>query len=245
MYRAPRTTFNKESCNWWKNYINVSEDDSIYTVTSKKAKYFRKRFRVPYAFFESILLPWVYTVWGTENPRDCVGKEGIPIEIKVLGALRVLGRSSHFDDIADMVGSGDGGEAFRTFFHDFCAKVKDKLYKQYVKWPETEEEIREAREPYTLAGLTGCIASTDGVHIRWDTCPYNQTHDYKGKEGYPTISFSVTGSHRLNEISIQNDMTMHHSNHIIFQLLVANFITAPKHSLVPQMTRQRRSMMNF
>ena len=48
---------------------------------------------------------------------------------------------------------------------------------------------------YERMGLPGCIGSTDCVHLKWDRCPVGISNVCSGKEGYPTLAYSVTVDH--------------------------------------------------
>ena len=52
---------------------------------------FRLRFRVPFPLFERIVALTRENNWFTER-RDSSGRRGAPLELKILGVLRVLGR---------------------------------------------------------------------------------------------------------------------------------------------------------
>jgi Na+-translocating ferredoxin:NAD+ oxidoreductase RnfE subunit len=57
-------------------------------------------------------------------PISCFGFEGVPLELQVLGVLRVLGRGTCFDGIAELTGASE--ESHRRFFHSFCSKFAER-----------------------------------------------------------------------------------------------------------------------
>lgn len=63
-----------------------------------------------------------------------------------------------------------------------------------VKEPTTLEELKRLSLPYTLAGMPGAFASTDGVRIRIWSCSYSLQNANIGKEGFPVKTFRVTVS---------------------------------------------------
>ena len=75
------------------------------------------RFRVPWAFYKGLLLP--FALHHFPNKKDAVNNWGIPTEYKLLGTLRILGRGLHFDDIAEIINCGGGGERVIVFFHEY------------------------------------------------------------------------------------------------------------------------------
>ena len=52
---------------------------------------------------------------------DATGRAGVPLELKVLGYLRVLGRGWYFDDVAESTGMSE--ETARVSFHQIAAEV--------------------------------------------------------------------------------------------------------------------------
>mmetsp|Transcript_3458 Transcript_3458/g.7882 ORF Transcript_3458/g.7882 Transcript_3458/m.7882 type:complete len:412 (+) Transcript_3458:205-1440(+) len=116
----------------------------------------------------------------------------IPIELKVLCVLRVLGRGCMFDDIAELSGMSvsSAHRAFTTFIHTFPRA----LYSSYVYAPEGEH-LRHVMAAYDKLGFTGCVGSTDCVHVKMDCCPVSLYWKCTGKEGFPTLAYSVTVDH--------------------------------------------------
>lgn len=55
---------------------------------------------------------------------------------------------------------------------------------------------------YARMGLPGCIGSTDCVHLKWDRCPIGITNLCKGKEGYPSLSYSCTVDHHRRILGV-------------------------------------------
>jgi hypothetical protein len=70
---------------------------------------FRRRFSVPFSMFRSIVSEareWIIS--GNKRmgdlTTDCTGIEGVPFELKVLGALRMSAKGCSFDAIAELSG---------------------------------------------------------------------------------------------------------------------------------------------
>jgi hypothetical protein len=86
---------------------------------SRKAKKFRRRFRLPYdqclELVEKVKADPIFeSHMGTSGNSQTKAK---PIELLVLGSLRCLGRGWTFDDLEENTGIGE--ETFRRFFHKF------------------------------------------------------------------------------------------------------------------------------
>ena len=61
----------------------------------------------------------------------------------------------------------------------------------FIYMPRNSTEFNGVQADYALIGLPGCVGSVDFVRIGWGKCPHQYYNMYKGKEGYPTISFEV------------------------------------------------------
>ena len=91
---------------------------------------FRRRFRVPYPIFLKIV--------GAAKARfpekqGATKRPVVPLELKFLGVLRVLGRATEFDGITEL--SGISEETMRAFFHSFCKWFRDGIYPKFVHMP--------------------------------------------------------------------------------------------------------------
>ena len=175
---------------WWM-YVVPHPESTYHDLSTHDGKLFRRRFRVPYTFYKDLVetaRPWFPTC------TDAIGRECIPLELKILGVLRILGRGAIFDDVAEATFMSE--ETMRTFFYSFVHKFRCEMQKQWIHAPETEAEITSAMNEYSLAGFPGCIGSTDVVHIAWDRCCASKWNLYNGKEGFPTIAYEFTVNHK-------------------------------------------------
>ena len=168
-----------------------NERERLLDSNSEEAKTFRLRFRVPFKMFE-ILLDWT-TDWlqGREKESDCTGRARVPVSLKLLGVLRILGRGTCLDGIKELADMSE--TTMWKFFHSFCAWFRREIYPIYVRRPTTHSEIAKAMGPYAALGLMGAIGSTDAVHIHWGCCPSSLKILHTGKEGFPTLAYNVTG----------------------------------------------------
>jgi hypothetical protein len=148
---------------WWQ----ALQDPNTKDPQTKAGKKFRLRFRVPFPLFQELVA--LAKVWFPQADTDIVGRPSVPIELKVLCWLRVLGRGSCFDDCEECTGADE--ETLRTFFHKFSSRFAKEKFREYVKPPTELSEIHAAESIYSRLGLPGCIASTDCTHLSWDVCP--------------------------------------------------------------------------
>ena len=82
-------------CYWDSTWGIMLLDPLLLNPESHIAKRFRRRFRVSYSLFSEIILPLCkqHKILYTKKAR-------IPLEFKILAALRMLGRDSCSDSIA-------------------------------------------------------------------------------------------------------------------------------------------------
>ena len=178
-----------EYSTWGRMLMNPRTQDP---TDKKGGVLFRRRFRVPFHVFVRLVALTRENNWFTERP-DASGRRGAPLELKILGVLRVLGRGYCFDGIEEL--SFISAECNRMFFHSFCYLFSKEYFDVYCNAPLTEAEIQRTLSVYERLGFPGCIGSTDCVHLRWERCPAGDRSLHKGKEGYPSISYEVTVDH--------------------------------------------------
>ena len=160
---------------------------------------FRTRFRIPFPLYERLVEMTRANGWFSER-NDAAGQKCAPLELKILGVLRVLGRGYCFDGIEEL--SYISAEVNRVFFHKWCNHFAHKYFSIYCNPPETPEEIAKTLAVYDRLGFPGCIGSTDCVHIKWERCSSGDRVLHKGKEGFPTLSYEVTCDHTSKIIAV-------------------------------------------
>ena len=118
---------------WWHMYINNTD---CRIAGTNEYKTFRRRFGVTFDLFRE----FVNTArsWGifSEKP-DAVGRQPVPLELKVLGALRMVAKGCAFDAIAEL--SSMGLSTMQQFFHKFWDKfvsLFSLLPTRHKKWPQ-------------------------------------------------------------------------------------------------------------
>jgi hypothetical protein len=198
--RRNRKHVKSGDCCWestWGKMLILNRD-LISDPTTREGKLFRRRFRVPFLVYCRLVYLSEENRYFECNESDSAGHAAVPIEMKVLGCLRALGRGSCFDDIAEA--SGMSEECARVSFHKFCKNFSDNQYSTWVKPPQGER-LDSIMHVYQRMGLVGCIGSMDCVHVKWNKCPVSLTNLCEGKEGYPTLVFEVVVSHSREILS--------------------------------------------
>lgn len=70
-----------------------------------------------------------------------------------------------------------------------------RLFHVTVTPPSTAEEVQKIANIYAMLGIPGAVGSTDCTHIPLGKCPVSWKNSCIGKEGFPTLSYSMTCDH--------------------------------------------------
>jgi hypothetical protein len=83
-----KTRHNYMECKWAK--LLREDREALEHPLSRESLLFRLRFRVPYQIFQELV---TFTkTWYKVGPSDVSGRPSIPVELKILGVLRILGK---------------------------------------------------------------------------------------------------------------------------------------------------------
>ena len=214
----------------WQRMLDMNQEsmNSIHDEASRDGKYFRRRFRMPFSLFSSLIKVMLDEQWfpryGSkgEGPMDCTKTAGASLQVKVLSCLRVLGRGVVFDECFD--GSGCGEESIRVFFHNFVFIFSRRLFSHVIKPPTTVEEIASCTGIYQSLGMGPAVGSTDCTHISLGNCPNRFKVSCTGKSGKPTMAYSLTCSHSRKIFYVSAGFMGAHNDKHISKL--DSFITA-------------------
>ncbi len=175
---------------------------SISLEDTRDGRYFRRRFRIPFAMFEALIKTILEERWFSGFESDGRGlldatrderRRGASLHVKVLSVLRILGRGNVFDECFD--GSGCSESLIASFFHRFLDRFVARLFKCMVCPPVNADELAEQMHIYERLGLNGACGSTDVTHVPLGKCPRNWQNSCTGKSGKPTLAYSATCSH--------------------------------------------------
>jgi len=183
--RDPKLSF------WWSDYI-VDEGGVFDNPEDRNGKLFRQRFAYDKSQFREVLDHIrAANIWSER--ASAAGKPAVPLELLLLGSLRILTRNWTFDDLLEATFISE--RTHRKFLIAFVDWMANNVYPLYVKLPTAEELDRNGAE-YTAAGVPGTVASVDVVHIRqWAVCA-NLKQFATGKEKFPTRAYEVMVNHR-------------------------------------------------
>ena len=194
------TLHDRRGSTFYKNYfVAPGEESPLRDEKTKKAKKFRRRFRVPYCVFESICadmrLSNLY-----QDGTDAKGEPKIELELLVMAALRYLGSGCPFDLLEELTCIGAG--TINKFFHHLFCVWGARASEVHIRLPENDEELQHVMGLYEKLGLAGCAGSMDCVHFVWDKCPAGLNAVCKGKEKHPTLAFELIASHTKKILSV-------------------------------------------
>ena len=217
-------------CAWWNYFLSPeAKKELLDEPDGKVAIQFRQAFRLPYLLFKVKIFEFAVRMWWPdwkEYKVDAFGRPVAYLELKLLGCLNVLGHGADHSSVSLQTNISE--EVHRTFFVRWIglmASVKEK----FIYMPHEQLELDFVTDEYKAMGLPGCVGSVDCVHIGWDQCPVQCTSMYKGKEGYPSISYEVICTSRkfIQSVSAghpgaRNDKHIVRTDNSVMQLLDGN-----------------------
>jgi hypothetical protein len=97
---------------WWCTLQQPDLDDP----NSRAHQLFRRRFGLPPSEFRKLVaLAKTWDIFAKVGDHDAVGRKTVPLEMKVLGALRYLCKGVSFDGISEL--SGVSEQTMQQFFN--------------------------------------------------------------------------------------------------------------------------------
>ena len=178
---------------WFQKYIMNPLPQS-----DKFLRRFRQRFRLPYSSYLGLVEMCNQSFFFDQWSRHCEMKKfkkGAPLELLVLCVLRYLGRGWVIDDLEEA--TCINYETIRQFIHTFIDWGSTELYDKFVVAPLTNEELTDCSAEFQLAGLPGCIGSTDATHIIMECCSHRLRQLHMGyKIKHTARTYNLTVNHR-------------------------------------------------
>ena len=175
---------------WWVLYVVNSP------TTERQQQKFRRRARMSHQQYLEFLATAREGNWFPDAGKaDATGKEGAPLELLILGALRYMGRGWMFDDLEEATAISE--ERHRRFLHEFIKVGATKIYDKWVKMPMTAAEAETHMHEYTEAGFPGAPFSSDGVHVMSERVQARLKNLHLGpKESHTARAYNATVNHR-------------------------------------------------
>ena len=94
---------------------------------------------------------------------DCVGNIGVPLELEILGALRMSAKGCSFDAIAEL--SVMSISTMQAFYLDFWEKFVAVFQNRWRVYLTTALEAADNLAVYGRLGFPGAIGSVDCTHV--------------------------------------------------------------------------------
>lgn len=160
-----------------------------------EAKDFRRNFRLPFPVFKQLLAAAREQTWLKCNDHDAAGRSCVPLELKLLGVLYLLGSGAPVRTVAQLMSMSEA--TLQRSLHAFCSDFAADRYDEWIRPSDDLEALQIVMQDYALLGLPGAVGSTDCTHIRWDRAPTQLGRSYKGKEHYTSIAYEVTVDHKM------------------------------------------------
>jgi Plant transposon protein len=192
----PRRTYlkkNPKMSNWWTDYV-LDERGTFSNPDHPNARLFTYRFSFAFEAVKELIAKVKESgehFW--KQKRDAAGRESSPIELLVLGSLRILTRNVTLDDLHEQ--TFISAEVHRCFFTKFMKWYSSRVFPEVVKMPSVEDLDCNGAE-YSLAGFPGCVCSVDCVHVRVWGVSANLKQISTGKEHFPSRVFEVAVNRR-------------------------------------------------
>jgi Plant transposon protein len=169
--------------------------EQLSDSTSKAARDFRRDFRLPYPVFLQLVAAAKEKGWLRCQEYDVGGRPSIPVELKLLAILYVLGSGAPLRTVASL--SGMSEPTLCRVLHRFCEAFAADMYDEWIRPCESEEDVIRVMRHYAQLGFPGAVGSSDCMHISWDKTPSQHARYYTGKEGFPTVAYEVTVDHTM------------------------------------------------
>ena len=131
---------------WWTMLLR----GECKVVGHPQNKLFRRRFSIPFSMFRDIVAEareWPHGGGKMGDVTvDCVGVEGVPLELKILGALRMSAKGCSFDAIAEL--SGMSISTMQSFYHLFWDRFVVALKDRWIFYPTDAAGVADNVEVY-------------------------------------------------------------------------------------------------
>jgi hypothetical protein len=150
---------------------------------------FREVYRIPAGFFEEFYVSFMR--FYVKEPADCTGRVAVCPKLKLLCCFFIMATGVTFLHMAKVIGCGE--ETIRWFFFFFLRTVCDNFGPLFIKFPETEADIRRCVETYAGENLPGCLGSIDCTHIGWVRARSSVRSWF--------IGISISSSHPMNDLN--------------------------------------------
>jgi hypothetical protein len=179
--------------NWWLDYV-LDERGTFGDPDHRDGRLFVYRFSLSFVAMKELIKKVkepAENFW--KKGYDAAGRESAPIDLLVLGSMRILTRNVTLDDLYEQ--TFISAEVHRIFLKNFMHWYSTRVFPEVVKMP-TMEELDVNGAEYRAAGFPGCVCSVDCVHVRVWGVSANLKQVCTGKEHFPSRVFEVSVNRR-------------------------------------------------
>ncbi|CAM9631568.1 unnamed protein product [Discosporangium mesarthrocarpum] len=89
-----RTPYSRTECIASAWGMMLGRKEALMDKTSREVLKFRRRFRVPFPFFKELVKEVESQGWLSAEMADSSGRSEIPLQLKVLAVLQIIGRGN-------------------------------------------------------------------------------------------------------------------------------------------------------
>ena len=181
-----------KSSSWWRDYLNVFKPACHYEEPEHAEQHavlrreFEHKTRMPLLLFQDLhdIMSEDETMW--EDPR-----KSVPLRVKLAASIRYMALGCTWDAIEEIFHVSKP-VLHEWFYNKFLPWIITKMYDEFVFFPQTVDEIREAEEPFSRAGFPGAISQTDGVDFAWSGYSAEERHLMIGKSKIPVVKSNIS-----------------------------------------------------
>eukprot|EP00956_Cyclotella_meneghiniana_P025798 scaffold54583_cov64-Cyclotella_meneghiniana.AAC.1 len=188
---------------WFKKFLAPDVREKTYRSSSRdRYGAFCSHFRMPLVMVDTLTHLFLGKGWvGYTKRINSYDTLFLRTQLHILGTLEVLGSHTPFRKLE--TSTNISTEEHRKFFHLFL----DRMYSvrdDYIKYPETLEDLRPIMKQYAEQFLPGCGGSIDVVHLKWSNCPAGDRNRCTGKEKFPTLAFECISDNKRRILGVSS-----------------------------------------
>ena len=150
---------------WWR----LMRRRGVRIVGTRAYNKFRRKFRLPLPMVELLVAEAQHVNEFKDKPPGVGQGRGHarhPLILKVLAALRCLGKGVGVEDVEDA--AHISAQCLQVFVPRFIRWMAEVQYPRAVKLPEGDH-LQELLHVYARLGFPGAYCDTDGVNAQSDT----------------------------------------------------------------------------
>jgi hypothetical protein len=113
-----------------------------------EAKDFRRNFRLPFPVFKQLLAAAREQTWLKCNDHDAAGRSCVPLELKLLGLLYLLGSGAPVRTVAQLMSMSEA--TLQRSLHAFCSDFAADRYDEWIRPSDDLEALQIVMQDYAV-----------------------------------------------------------------------------------------------